>query len=112
MPNKKCKPLNIFVLTLKSDEVGRNTSSVSGLLNANLYSVYPNPFNDIIHITSPSINESKSTLSITNITGKQVYTKSISNLTNFIINTSQLPSGMYILSIETKDGIYRKQLIK
>ncbi len=90
----------------------RNTSSVSGLLNANLYSVYPNPFNDIIHITSPSINESKSTLSITNITGKQVYMKSISNLTNFIINTSQLPSGMYILSIETKDGIYRKQLIK
>jgi len=28
VPNKKCKPLNIFVLTLKSDEVGNKLTSL------------------------------------------------------------------------------------
>ena len=36
----------------------------------------------------------------------------LSGVNSTDVNTSQLPSGIYILNIETTDGIIRKQVVK
>lgn len=69
------------------------------------FSVYPNPATDIITVQS----EAKITnISIYNILGKMVYNQTTS-LTS--INTSKLNAGIYILKVNTVNGIGSRKLV-
>jgi len=69
--------------------------------------VYPNPANDIVHISSESNMVS---VSIYNYTGQLMESLKL-NESSYQINTSSFPTGVYSIKIETEDNIITKQLI-
>jgi hypothetical protein len=72
-------------------------------------SMYPNPVSDILNIRSPEYIES---VTITDITGKTVF--SVNNLSQreFRVDTSSLAFGTYQISIQTEQGLSVGRIIK
>ena len=71
----------------------------------NLWTVYPNPVKDELHINSlDSINDT--TTVIYDLTGRQIFREKLSKNT---INVSALPSGIYILKIGNRSGKFVKE---
>lgn len=64
--------------------------------------VYPNPASNIIHIdfAAPTTAQVK----LYNLTGQQVLTESISNLSKATIDVSALSQGVYVLQLKQADG--------
>lgn len=79
------------------------TDSTAGLnsLNQNLISVYPNPVNDVLTISSNS--ELIEQLTIVDLSGAVVYSEMILE-EKMQINVSQLPEGMYFVHALGKEG--------
>lgn len=73
--------------------------------------VFPNPFNDVIHINGLS-NLTETKISVTDATGKQVFFKE-TNTFNETITVGKLAAGVYLLEIKDANGHhYRSKLIK
>ncbi len=71
-------------------------------------SVFPNPTNELLTI---SLNKTEATeIKITNTLGKVVYSDNGQFKTTLQVNTSNLSTGIYSLSLVTKDGILVKKL--
>lgn len=64
--------------------------------------VYPNPSTDNLSILSSTKGET--TLVITDLLGKQVFSTTYKGLTNLNIDVSKFESGKYILSIESENS--------
>ncbi len=77
-------------------------------LEDNSITLYPNPTNSEINISSESLINS---IEIYNSLGQKVYTETI-NSKEKTIDVSSLPSGVYVLGAKTDDGIMRKKIIK
>ena len=72
-----------------------------------LIKVFPNPTNDILNV---SISELKpNSISLSNIQGQELY---YSDFFHERIDISGLPSGMYILTLQTDKGVVRKKIKK
>ncbi len=71
---------------------------VNELSNGNLISIYPNPTNSILNIIDEQNALIGSTIDMKNSLGQVVYSKPFSNQ----IDISNLPSGIYFLSIQNK----------
>lgn len=68
--------------------------------------VYPNPFNDTIHVENSTGIEQ---LTLYNVLGQQVKTTNRQN----VMNTSNLRAGIYFLNVQDENGaISRHQLVK
>jgi hypothetical protein len=96
-----------------SDIIGIDTFSVDRPLSTdsffkNNFSVYPNPVNDVVNISS--LNNSEITkVSIIDINGRVV--KEInSNVTN--VSVGDLTAGIYFLKINTLDGVGTSKFVK
>jgi len=72
----------------------------------NTISVYPNPANDYVRITS----ENQGTVTIYNVTGQVVHTCAHVN-TETVLDVSGLTQGMYILNIETDNESMNTKLV-
>lgn len=72
---------------------------------------YPNPFNTQINIITKDSEVIGKTLKLYNISGQLCLIKKITSQKT-ILNVNSLPSGMYILKIESKDGQSVYKLIK
>ncbi|MBO6184659.1 MAG: T9SS type A sorting domain-containing protein [Chryseobacterium sp.] len=71
----------------------------------NRLSIYPNPTSDILNIkTDSKINS----VSVVDITGKKINVK----LENDKVDVKSLPAGIYLINVETKDGISIEKFIK
>ncbi len=80
--------------------------------NANAFSVFPNPTNDIINVTSSL--DFETTIEIYDTQGRSVY-RTNSNLSNTLqINMSSFNSGLYLLNITNKanNTAITKRIIK
>ena len=72
-------------------------------------SIYPNPFNDKLFITS-KVDFDK--VLIYDINGKQVYKKNLKSQTENDLNLNQLNTGLYFLKLINKDASYIKRILK
>jgi hypothetical protein len=96
-----------------SDIIGIDTFSVDRPLSTdsffkNNFSVYPNPVNDVINISS-SNNSEITKVSIIDINGRVV--KEInSNVTS--VSVGNLTAGIYFLKINTLDGVGTSKFVK
>jgi polyhydroxybutyrate depolymerase len=68
--------------------------------------VSPNPFSDLLEIAH--LPENVKSVSLFNYQGKSFFTAEKTTK----ISTNSLPSGMYILKIETSEGTYQKKVTK
>lgn len=75
--------------------------------SSNIISVYPNPTNGIVNITTNGINE----LKIYNVLGELIYTENKISTNELQINTSQWSRGIYNLSITNNNKTLTKKLI-
>ena len=83
-------------------------SSIVGVeeLKGNDISIYPNPASDYMMVLS----NGKGNMQVVDITGKVVYTSSISNSTE-VFDISKLNSGIYFVKVSTTDKNFTKKLI-
>ncbi|WP_291974487.1 T9SS type A sorting domain-containing protein [Lutibacter sp.] len=74
-------------------------------------SVYPNPFSNTFIIKSSNHSLLGSKVKVMSRQGVIVYQNIINKKINFI-NLPKLPSGIYFVTIEHKDGLEKRILIK
>ncbi|MEA4976778.1 MAG: T9SS type A sorting domain-containing protein, partial [Paludibacter sp.] len=79
------------------------TTSNENLQENNLMQIYPNPVKDILHI-----NVDVKKLTVRDITGKVV----LLSETQQNINMAHLSKGIYLLQVQTADGIVEKKIMK
>ncbi len=73
--------------------------------------IYPNPANSVLFIKSENgLGNSK--IVITDILGKTIIEKEISDLYQTSINIDELTSGVYLLQIKNDKGFVTKKFIK
>ncbi|MCC6251541.1 MAG: T9SS type A sorting domain-containing protein [Bacteroidia bacterium] len=84
------------------------TAGISKMYNNELmFDIYPNPAKEMAIIENLA---SGSTLTITDIAGKVVYSTFI-NKEQVIINTSEFENGVYIVQIANNHAVYNKKLV-
>ncbi|ESU24477.1 hypothetical protein FEDK69T_09240 [Flavobacterium enshiense DK69] len=98
----------ITIDELRVDTTSDYTLSTASFNNITGLNIYPNPANDVLHITT-SANEIK-TIAIYDVMGKEVFNTTTANET---INITSLNAGVYIIKI-TEEGktATRKLVIK
>ncbi len=75
----------------------------------NLISIYPNPLTDKLFIQSNA--QLIQNVTLTNIEGKVLY--KLSDINNgYVIDMSRFKPGVYVLKLQTTNGIVTKQIIK
>ena len=102
-----------FTKTARAESSGDNTKLVSG---KNLISVYPNPASGIVSISFTTTVTSKTKLELYDMSGKVV-----KNLYEGVLDkngrqkielqTNSLPSGIYIVSLQTGNNISQIKLV-
>ncbi|MBK7966697.1 MAG: T9SS type A sorting domain-containing protein [Bacteroidetes bacterium] len=80
-------------------------------INAKDFSVYPNPFTDLITVQNSSIAQNIN-VEIVNMVGQVVYKEQKNNLVNATIDTKSLAKGVYFIRFISNEGIATKKLIK
>ena len=100
---------NLPIITnTTSTEVVEETSSVSVHNLNDLISVYPNPTNGVLHISSKG-NTILEEVKIYNLQGRELF-NSVQNLET--IHIEDFSSGIYLMNIKTNQGIISKRVIK
>ncbi|UOX32887.1 choice-of-anchor J domain-containing protein [Flavobacterium sediminilitoris] len=102
-------PITTALTSLVLDKIEfSSVLSSSSFENTNI-SIYPNPVNDVVNISSPDFEIQ--TISITDINGRVVKNIKVNNTTTNI-NVSDLNSGVYFMSVNTLDGNIIKKFVK
>ena len=86
---------------------GTTTSIVNTENSEKLFSVFPNPTNDVLHFNISNNLNSPTNIRIYNIHGEIIFSKVVAK-ENETINISNLPNGVYCLI----GNNYRQQIIK
>jgi len=97
---------DIFVLKLKPSEVGVNEIDN---LNAG-YRIYPNPATDEIWVES--LNESIRSISVLDITGKEVYVQAGLNQDKANLSLQGLSPGIYFVRITGEKEVHVAKVVK
>lgn len=103
--NANSHPLGDVVYTTSYTVQEDVSSSISTIKNDETFSVFPNPFNNIIQINSKEVVNK---IELYSIDGKLVYTAINEN----VINTDQLRSGIYFIHVSTDENKFINKIIK
>ncbi|MCX7861417.1 MAG: T9SS type A sorting domain-containing protein [Bacteroidales bacterium] len=86
------------------------------LTNLSNILIYPNPVQSTFNIDFNLSVNSNADIKIMNLNGQVLLQKSYTNLQQgkqtLTISASGIPAGIYIISVESKDGLYLNKLIK
>jgi len=85
-----------YNLTVNANFVDNSSVETNSFANQN---IYPNPFKDMIILSEP---ENVKSITFTSVTGQLI--DIIYNPENGQINTSDLPNGFYLLTLENENG--------
>lgn len=75
------------------------------------FTLFPNPITDIVNITN-SGNMFVNQVEIYDVSGKSIIKQTFNNESETQLDTTALPSGTYLLHLQTNEGIAVKKLIK
>ena len=75
------------------------------------FGVYPSPASDIITVSNKN-NVSVNSISIVDLNGRVLNQSRYTNQSKILINISNLSAGIYIMNINTVNGIATKKIIK
>ncbi len=74
--------------------------------------LYPNPANQVIHYTLPTTQQASFNETIYSMEGRLVWSRTGSKQASQEIDITALPSGQYIIRIETSQGSFTSSFIK
>lgn len=95
--------------TIISDSfIAQTTTLGTNTFNNNSLSYYPNPVENTLNINLKNINIDN--ISIYDISGKKII--EISHIVNNQIDVSPLEKGVYVLSLETTNGLIKQKFVK
>ena len=98
-------------LQTDSNEVTINfTGTASGSLDSRNVNIFPNPAQDAIYIYAG--NEIIKSVSLLDITGRDIVIYSNVNATKAKVNSATLPQGMYFIKLNLNNGSYISKVIK
>ncbi len=88
-----------------------NTTGINETANGTIaFSVYPNPVNDIMHLTfAEPVKEA--TVALFDLTGREVYNQQVSVTGETSISTSSMAKGMYVLKLITESGATSRRVV-
>lgn len=90
-------------------------TGIVDLTQAKDFDLYPNPTNDQIHIILPAAADQSTEIMIFDLTGKLINSTAVqlNSLGQIVqIDVNSLSSGMYLVKMNTIEGIYQKKFIK
>ncbi len=78
------------------------------------FSVYPNPATETVNISQTFSNPVVAQISLTNLLGETVYTETKINVRDLYttLNLSELPYGIYFVSVSTISGISTQKIVR
>lgn len=79
--------------------------------DSSVFSISPNPANDFINISNTE-NIKVSNIKITDLNGRVVKQNNFDNVSSINLNVSDLSSGVYMMNINTNEGMMVKKIIK
>jgi len=79
------------------------------IIECTLLNIFPNPASDYLHIEGNNMIIDE--LKIIDVLGKVIYSNKILQTTS-LLDVSFLKSGLYFLTVETKEGRVVKKFIK
>ncbi len=112
-------PANVATSTISFDNYIVRAVATSNLLgntdiaplSSEAISIYPNPTTDVLNIKSTG-SETINAIQITDLNGRQIFTKTFSNVSDAQINVNDLASGMYLINITSGDKSITKKFLK
>jgi hypothetical protein len=106
----KCSRLAIATLIKTASSEITTVDITENLKPQKEFIIYPNPFSDILNLKFENYTSSKK-ITLLDISGKVIFEINTSQ-NQLIFPASTIPSGIYILKIETRNQSYSKKLIK
>lgn len=100
----QCNSNDVFALFIDDVVISGGTTSVAEVSN-NEVSVYPNPANNVVNVNA---NSNIDNVEIYSISGQKVGDFT-ANGTTTSINTESLSNGMYLMKINTENGVINKK---
>ena len=91
-----------------SELLAETSTGVQTVNSENQLTIYPNPVQNVLNI---DLHVKMGTLEVFDITGKSVQYKLI-NGNNMSIDVSGLRAGIYLLQINSNDGIVNRKFVK
>jgi len=79
---------------------------------ASIFTIYPNPATNKISITTPGNSQGETQISIFSINGAKTGTYKFSNTDKFEIDISQLAKGIYLLQLQSAEGVETLKLVE
>jgi hypothetical protein len=89
-----------------------STTGISNQSNAeNEIKIYPNPVNDIMHIDAIGFQGNINQVSVTDMAGKELIVERGNSSSGAVaISVNNLPSGLYMVQIQTDKGILTRKI--
>jgi len=78
----------------------------------NSFYIYPNPVNDCVNINLSGMNSDDIQLSITDISGKLLYSETVLKAGEISVNLESFESGIYFVSVMNENKIMNKKFVK
>lgn len=94
----------------RTQETKTSTLSVEEVTSNKNFKLYPNPFKDELFLSSE--NQTIKEVSIFDLSGKLVKTISNINSKSYRLEAGYLPTGNYVVSIKTEQGVEKYKVIK
>jgi len=83
--------------------------SSNEVISSSNVNVFPNPATDVLNV---EVNlDEVATIELVDLTGKVVATQTLSNQGTATFNTANLSSGLYIVSIQTANGVVTEKVL-
>lgn len=80
-----------------------------GDFSADTFKAYPNPVNDVLTLSSV---KGMNAVTVTNMLGQQVISKTLGNVTDATVDTSSLAKGTYLITIQGEGGSKTLKIVK
>jgi hypothetical protein len=83
-------------------------------ININKLSIYPNPSNDVFNIVFNSNTKQDIDLKIHNVLGEVIFSETLTEFSgdyNRTVDMTPYPNAIYILQLNTRDGMLNKKLV-
>jgi len=101
---------------VKPTLTGVNLNNETAIPRVNVSSrqlmIYPNPARSIIHIQVSGETSGNYIITIYSLTGEAMKKQIVASPNEMTVSVSQLPKGIYLLSVQNSDSFYRNKFVK